>query len=170
TGRLLEVGQLKAYPVRPFTLLVAELVARMADPLTLGTLTGLLALHVGLALSRPDLLPRLVVLFVLHAFVLLCSQFVLGELLAAIARRARIALVMVFVFAMGFSPRVAAWLDAGNASSFARLERLSQLLQLLPSTRLLAAPSEGWQALLFLLEGLLGPLVLLLAGVWVMNR
>src|SRR6185295_7800067 len=38
TGRLLEVGQLKAYPVRPFTLLLAELTARIADPLTLGTL------------------------------------------------------------------------------------------------------------------------------------
>ncbi|MBK7859292.1 MAG: hypothetical protein IPJ65_11860 [Archangiaceae bacterium] len=171
SGRLLEVGQLKAYPVRPLTLLFAELAARAAEPLTLGCIMGLTALHVGLAVAQPGLIPRLVVMLAVHLVVLLGAQFVLGELLAAIARRARIALVLVGALAMGFSPRVAAWLDGPRREhGFERLLRLTDSVRYLPSTRLLGAPAGGWDALGRLCEGLAGPLMLLLIGAWVMGR
>jgi hypothetical protein len=170
SGRLLEVGQLRAYPVRPLTLLFAELAARLAEPLTLGVIAGLFALHLGFAVARSDLVPRLLVLFPLHVFILTCTQFVLGELLAAVARRARIALVLVSVFAMGFSPRAALWFGPGNDGAVQHLERLAAVVRYLPTTRLLGSPASGFDALLRLLEGLAGPAVLLAAGAWVMSR
>jgi len=169
SGRLLEVGQLRAYPVRPLTVLFAELAARLAEPLTLGAAFGLFCFHLGLAGGRPELAPRLAVLFPINLFILVGSQLVLGELLAAVARRARIALVLVFALSMGFSPRAIAWLESSPAAG-SRLERYLQLAHVLPTTRLLAAPEGGVEALLRLLEGLVAPLLIAAAGAWVMAR
>ncbi|MBL8956464.1 MAG: hypothetical protein JNK82_37160, partial [Myxococcaceae bacterium] len=169
SGRLLEVGQLRGYPVRPMTVLFAELAARLAEPLTLGATFGLLCFHVGLAAGRPELAPRLVVLFPLNVFILVGCQFVLGELLTAVARRARISLVLVFAMMMGFSPRFLAWLESSQGTG-SRFERYVRFAHLLPTTRLLAAPEGGLEAVLRLFEGLLGPLLIATVGAWVMSR
>jgi hypothetical protein len=167
-GRLLEVGQLKAYPVRPLTLVFAELAARLAEPITAGAAFGLGSLHVGLFIAAPQLLPRLLVLFPISLYTLVALQFVLGELLTAIARRARIALALVVVASMGFSPRFLAWLNSGDTSRFARLQRLADFIQRLPITALLKAPTAELAVPLLLT---LVPLVVLtLAGMYVMSR
>lgn len=169
-GRLLEVGQLKSYPVRPLTTFFAELVARLADPLTFGVSTGLFCFCAGIAVSAPSRVPVLLFLFPVHLFILIAMQFFCGEVLAAVARRARIALVLVFVLAMGFSPRVIAWLESGGDTRLHRLDRLIALAGWLPGSRLLAGPRDVADALLLGVQTLAGPLLLIAAGVWVMGR
>lgn len=167
-GRLLEVGQLRQFPARPHEILFAELFARLAEPLTAAVAVGLFAFHVGLGVTVPFMLPRLAVLFPLLAFVMLAAQFVVGELLAATARRARLAIGVVVILALGFSPRVAQFFEAGG--TLGSFQRIKALVRFFPTTRLLAAPAGGVEAALRLLEGLVGPALLLAAGMWVMGR
>lgn len=169
-GRLLEVGQLRAYPVRPLTLLLAELAARLAEPLNLGVAAGLFFFCAGLGLAQPDLVPRLALLYPLHLFILLGAQFILGELLGAVARRARIALVLVFILAMGFSPRFIAWVDAAQAPRLQRLENLVSLARVLPTTKLLGQPAGALDLLVLLLIAAAGPALIIAVGTWVMSR
>jgi hypothetical protein len=173
-GRLLEVGQLRQFPVRPVTILFAELAARLAEPVT--TIVGitLLAMHAGYAAARPDLAPALAVLFVLHLFIMLALQFIGGELVGAFARRFRIALGFLIVLSMGLSPR-AALLFGKTGPTFERFEHIEAVVKYLPthwalSGAQLIARGEYATVPRLVLQVLAGPAALLFAGIWVMGR
>jgi hypothetical protein len=173
-GRLLEVGQLRQFPVRPITILFAELAARLAEPVTAVVAVTLFAMHVGIASARPELLPSLLLIFPLNLFVMLSLQFILGELVGALARRIRIAFGFLILLAMGLSPR-AALLFGKKGPTFERFEHVETLAKFLPTHTLLTAVSSAslgeWASAARLTAlSLIGPAVLLAAGIWVMGR
>jgi hypothetical protein len=173
-GRLLEAGQLRQFPVRPLTLVLAELAARLFEPLTATIAVALAALHVGLFFARPELFPALALLFPLHLFILLALQFILSELVGALARRLRVGVGIVVLVSMALSPR-AAGLFGRTGLDLTRFDRLQALAPYLPTHWLLDAADRAtrdvWDGIgLLILQGLLGPAVLLLLGLWVMGR
>jgi hypothetical protein len=167
-GRLLEAGQLRQFPVRPVTILLAELAARLAEPVTALVATTLLALNAGFVAARPEMLPGLALLFPLHLFVMLALQFSLGEVVGALARRVRIAFFFLILLAMGLSPRAAVLLGR-KGPTFQRFENLDAVAPYLPTHAALELALGN-----FSLRGLAlivaGPLLLLALGIWVMGR
>jgi hypothetical protein len=167
-GRLLEAGQLRQFPVRPITILFAELAARLAEPITALVATTLLALHAGFAAGQPEMLPGLIALFPLHLFVMLALQFSFGELLGVLARRVRIAFGFLILLAMGLAPRFAE-LIGRKSPTFERFENVDAIAPYLPSHAALEL-ALGNFSLRSVALVLIGPLLLLGLGSWVMGR
>lgn len=141
-ARKLSWEQYRVFPLSLPRLFGAELLAGLGDVLVLGLALGLGAFTVGLGITRPTLLPLLLLVFLEHLLLILVLQLLLGSLAQRLAKRLRVVvwalLVAVWMgsIAMGnLAPRRG---DALDADQLARLKVAGEWVvgafKLLPTT------------------------------------
>jgi hypothetical protein len=101
----------RAFPVRPLSLFVAEMVSGLGDPISLAFMAGGLAFGAGLLVSRPSQLLLFLPLLLMSLLWIACIELLVGSLGRALVRRLR-----WLVACLG----VLIWFSAAMGGTFAR--------------------------------------------------
>ncbi len=151
-GKQLTWESYRGYPVRPFTLFVAELFAGLGDVVTLSLCVTLLSTSVAAGVAVPRMLPGLALLGLESVLLLLSVQLVVGGLADRLVRRLRLAIALSFLFAWLVSSVLGTRLLAERQVQLGQVKavggRLLELTRYLPATQALVAmrggPWWGW--------------------------
>lgn len=140
---------LRTFPLKPRTLLAANLAAGLGDLLPAALTVILAGLHLGAALARPLAAPLLLLLFLAQVLALLVLQALVGSLAEALARRLKAALFLagILLWAASLWP---SFMGTADRSFRPQVEmgaaHLRPILESLPA-------SQAFQGLAALMEG-----------------
>lgn len=143
-ARQLPWEALQAYPVRPRTLFMGELVAGAGEALTLIEVTALGLFCAAASVGRPSATPYFAVLFLTHALTMLALQQLVGSLGQLVAKRFGLVLLILPLLGASMAWLAPALADRVNRGHWANWgQRLDRLTRLLPARELLEAARTG---------------------------